>query len=174
MARVEAENRERTPTDRQRVRVRVLSMVVALALVVTAGVVLTRHQPAARSTQAFCTRLGGSAQLASVLASGDAAEIRAGVHRFDQAAQVAPASIEAPVSVLVAYADGLARAVASGASDPGATLRAAMARQQAQVPAVDAAGRQVDQFVSANCHVVLVPAATSTVAGGLTPTTTGG
>ena len=139
-------------------------MVAAVALTMTAAVVLTRHPPPARSTQAFCTRVASSSNLASVLASGDATQIRDAVHRFDQAAQVAPPAIEAPVAALVAYADGLARGVADG-SDPGAGLRAALARQQGQVAAVDAAGRQLDQFVSANCHLTLSPAGSTTVPG---------
>ncbi len=157
----------------ERVLIRAVSMVAALALTVTAAVVLTRHQPPPRSTQAFCTRVASSSSLASVLASGDADQIRAAVHRFDQAAQVAPTAIAGPVLALVAYADGLAQVVAQG-SDPAANLRAAMARQQGQVAAVDAAGRQLDQFVTANCHLKLAPAASTTVPTGVTPASSPG
>ncbi len=144
-------------------------MVAAVALTATAAVVLTRHQPPARSTQAFCAQVASSSNLASVLASGDAAQIRAAVHRFDQAAQVAPPAIEGPVSALVAYADGLAQALAKG-SDPEAGLRAAMNRQQGQVAAVNTAGRDLDQFVTVNCHLKLSPATSTTAPSGVTPT----
>ena len=157
VARVEAETTKRTPADRQRVQIRVVSMVAAVALTVTAAVVLTRPKPPARSTQAFCAQVASSSNLASVLASGDATQIRAAVHRFDQAARVAPPAIEGPAAAVVTYADGLAQGVAA-ASDPKAGLRAASARQQAQVAAVNAAGRQLDAFVTANCHLSLSPA----------------
>ena len=173
MARVETETRERTPDDRQRVLIRVVSMVAAVVLTATAAVVLTRHQPPARSTQAFCVKVASSSNLAAVLASGDAAQIRAAVHRFDQAAQVAPPAIEGPVSALVAYADGLAGALAQG-SDPEAGLRAALTRQQGQVAAVNNAGRDLDRFVTANCHLKLSPAGSTTVPGGVTPTSATG
>lgn len=146
-------------------------MVAAVVLTATAAVVLTRHQPPARSTQAFCVKVAGSSNLASVLASGDAAQIRAAVHRFDQAAEVAPPTIEGPVAALATYADGLARAVAHG-SDPAASLRATLSQQQGQVAAVDTAGRDLDQFVTANCHLKLAPTASTTVPTEVTPAST--
>jgi hypothetical protein len=169
VSRVEVETTKRTPADRQRVQIRVVSMVAALALMVTAGVVLTRHHPPARSTQAFCAQVASASNLASVLAAGDATQIRSAVHQFDQAARVAPPAIEGPVAAVATYADGLARAVAAG-SDPKAGLRAALARQQRQVAAVNAAGRELDAFVTANCHLKLSPAGSTTVPGGVTPT----
>ncbi len=171
MARAEAKTTISGPEDRQRARVRVISMAAAIVLMVAAAVVLTRHHPPARSTAAFCTQVAHSADLASVLASGDTTQIRAAVHHFDQAAQVAPPTIESQVAVLVAYADGLAAAMAH-TTDAAAGLRAAMADQQAKVAAVNTAGRQVDQFVVTNCHLTLNPASSSTAPSA--PATTAG
>jgi hypothetical protein len=162
VARTEVEARPEDVDDRQRVRVRIISIVVAAALVVTAAIVLTRHHPPARSTQAFCTRMAAAKDLGKVLASGDANQITAAVHRLDQAAQVAPPAIESQALVLTTYADGLARAVTQ-AANAKTGLRQALSAQQGQLPAVNTAGASLDAFVSANCHLQLGTTAADTV-----------
>jgi len=170
VARTEVEDRPDEAQDRQRVRVRIISIVVAAALVVTAAIVLTRHHPPARSTQAFCTRMAASKDLGKILAAGDASQIADAVHRFDQAAQVAPPAIEAQARVLATYADGLSRAV-TRATEAKAGLRQALAAQQNQLPAVNTAGGSLDAFVAANCHLRLGTTAADTVPS--VPTTSG-
>jgi hypothetical protein len=162
VARAEPETSTTGPDDGQRVRIRIISIVVAVVLMATAAVVLTRHHPPPRSSQAFCARMADVKDLGTVLASGDASQITASVHRFDQAAQVAPPPIEAQVAVLTTYADGLARAVTQ-TSDAKAGLRTALAAQQGQLTAVNAAGKDLDQYVATTCHLTLAPAGTDTV-----------
>jgi hypothetical protein len=141
--------------DHHRRLVRVVSGVLAVALLVVAALLLTRHHAPARTPRAFCADLSATRGITTVLASGDAAQISAAVRQLDRAARAAPLTISPQVEVLVRYADGLAAAVQRGSNDPDAALEAAVRRQATQAAKVEQAGRALEGYVRATCGFAL-------------------
>jgi hypothetical protein len=163
VATAEADTTEITDPQR-RFRVRVASAAVAIVLVIVAGVLVTHHQSQTRSAANFCSDMSASKDLTHTLASGNADQITTAVHQFDRAAKVAPVAIEPQVRVLTTYADGLTASLARG-GDPNQALADAVRRQESQIPAVEVAGRALEQYVQTTCGFTL---------GSASPPTTGG
>jgi hypothetical protein len=153
VARVEAAP-EKVDDHGQQIRIRALTGAIALVLVVTAVVLVTRHQRVTRSIPAYCTQMETAKNLSVVLAIGDTDQIQRAVAQLDRAVGVAPVDIESPTRVLATYADGLAAALRTGGGTEAA-LAAAVRRQEPQIPRVQAAGHEVVAWTQANCGVTL-------------------
>lgn len=134
--------------------VRWASAAIAALLLIAAGALVFQHQPPTRTPQRFCRALSQARGATAVLASGDAAQITAAVRQLDRANRAAPRPVEAPMDVLVRYADGLGAAVARG-GDPDTALEAAVRQQAGQAAAVEQAGRAVSAYARATCGFTL-------------------
>jgi hypothetical protein len=154
VARAEAVITQSEEAIRQRRHVRLGSGLVAVVLVAAAVVLFVRRPGEPRSAKAFCSRITAAKDLSSVLASGDAAQIRAAVATFDRAAAVAPKEIEPQVDVMAHYADGLVRAL-SGTGDPDRALANAVRAQEDQIPKVELAGLAVSSYTQSTCGLTL-------------------
>jgi len=149
-----------TDPARRRLLVRLVSAGAAVALVVALAVMLLSGRDSAptRSTEAFCQRIPDVSALSDALAGGDGSQIRDATDRLHRAEEVAPADIQPQMQVLVDYADGLNRTIATASKDPGAVddaLKQAVRAQQASVGDVVAAGNAVKYYAKATCDLDL-------------------
>ena len=152
---------------------RLASATVALVLIIVLVVlVVTRKRNPDRSNEAFCGRISSVAELSDILAAGDGTQIQSAVQRLNNASRVAPAAIAPSVQVLVDYADGVATSVATAGNERGsvdAALAEAVRERNGDVPAVVAAGQDVQRFTQTACNIDLANLPTESSANSTTP-----
>ncbi|HEY6530802.1 MAG TPA: hypothetical protein VIY72_00765 [Acidimicrobiales bacterium] len=133
----------------------VAAVVVLVVVVVAVVVVVVRVRTVERSAEALCERLTEAQDLDQSLTTLDPATLDPQLAALERAKEVAPEDIQAQITALADFVDGVANEVEGATGDPDDALSAALAERQDQIDAVTAAGQAVQAWAQANCGLSL-------------------
>ncbi|MEJ6511139.1 MAG: hypothetical protein QNL59_10950 [Actinomycetota bacterium] len=135
------------------------SLILLLVLVILAaigtGIWAFAKKPQTRSAAKLCEQLSQVDTLSTSIVTLDPTTLGPQVAELQRATSVAPADIQAQLSVLANFVQEVADAVRASPVDKKAALTAALAERQARVDEVTAAGQAFESWTIANCGTSL-------------------
>ena len=144
--------------SRRRPRRRSL-LIIAFGLVfvglagAAAWILIERPEP--RSAEGLCEQLAQTSALSQSIVTLDPTTLGPQVAQLHRAAAIAPADIQAQMTVLATFVDEIAEVVRASPTDKKAALTTALADRQDRVDSVTASGQAVESWALTNCGAPL-------------------
>jgi predicted RNA-binding Zn ribbon-like protein len=137
------------------VKVRMTAGVVALCAVVAAVFVVSCERSPERSLEAYCAQMQGARELDQAMATLDADRLTPGVDALRRASRVAPEEIAPQIATVLELTATLQQTMQTARTDKPEALEAALRENDDNLPAVEEAGRAVQDFTSRHCGIDL-------------------
>ena len=134
----------------------ILFLLVLVILAATGiGIWAFAKKPPTRSAAKLCEQLAQVDTLSTSIVTLDPTTLGPQVAELQRATSIAPADIQAQLSVLATFVQEVADAVRASPVNKKDTLVAALAERQGRVDEVTAAGQAVEGLTIANCGTSL-------------------
>ncbi|MSW45960.1 MAG: hypothetical protein F2837_08525 [Actinobacteria bacterium] len=143
-------------TNSRRRLIMVVAVGVLLIAAVVGGTLLKQSGEPVRSVAALCAQLDQAKNLDNALTSLDPTTLAPQVRALKAAAPVAPKEIETQVSTLSEFVGSLLQEVdAAAPADRRKVLADSLARREAEIDGITAAGQAVQDWAAQNCNLDL-------------------